>query len=484
VTRSATRQTVVVEHKKADGSILRTNLERRKEGTWAIDLRAEGLGSKGRPTLKAPGQRYGTKDQAEAVKLAQAMLAGIAGGSTAGTASALLSVPRQMEKYIHLKRAGGRMTHHTAAAAYTCLIRCWAILNQTAGITSWRQFTRPMVGPMVKQLETRTFKGRQLGTNSVLKHLNYLKGFLRWATDEGIVTQSALHRHTAVPPRDTSFTREWLEPHEMGLLLEASFAGRAEYPHNACHAWPEILATLAYTGARESEVLGLRVADLKLGKHGTRNAGTLDITEYAGRRLKNVASRRLFSLWPAHAAILKAYLLRYTPPADGLLFPGPDGKRWGELRGSMDRDLAAAGLTKPGDKPGDPPVLRHITDHSLRHTYISARSRQYRELTYRGRTTLAAVHMADIAGEVGHGSERMTREVYTHASQTPTEGVTELDYATALRLFRKGLVKPPAGRTASKAAARSKATRSVGRKTGPTKAKSAPRKNQRPPGRP
>lgn len=434
-----------IEYARPDGSILRARLERREGGVWAVDLRPFGGG---RPTLKPAGSRAGTKDETEARQLALAELRAIAGGMVAGTQAAVSGPVKQVELYLQRRVALRKMTEATAASAYHSIVTCWDILQQRYGVLKWSQVQRQHIGDLVAALGQHTYRGKALAPNTVLRYLNYTKGFLSWALDEGIVQASPIHRHKEIPSRDTSYKRPWLEAWQVGALLEASFAGRDEYKHNACRAWPEILATGAYTGARETEVLGLAMSELKF-TGGERGFGTLRFQHNRWRRLKNDKSERVFSLWPAHAAILKAYVAREKPPEDGLLFPGPDGHMWKELRHAMDRDIEAAKITTA------------ITDHGLRHSYVSCRSRMYKEIVRGGQIVVVPVHLKDIIREVGHASERMAREVYDHDSLDPVEGWTDLDYAAALRERRKGLARPAAGRTASKRARRSASKRSA-----------------------
>lgn len=441
---------MVVEYENDDGMILRARIERRPEGTYAIDLRKW---KKGRPTLKQPGAATGVTDEASARRLARVELERLAGGTGVSTHAATGAPLTEVADYVQRKLRDGRMVDSTAEQAEKAIARCWFILRRECGLSDWSEYDRDHTPVLVDGLYKVTHRGKPLKRNSVLKHLNYLKGFVRHMEDRKRITTNPVHRHTAIPAHDDSFVRDWLTPAQMGLLLETSFGLRPSYPHNACHAWPEILATECYTGAREDEVLGLEMADLRLGTGGERGYGTLRFDHNRWRRIKNTDSVRTFSLWEAHAELLDRYLTRTQTSRHGLLFPNKHGVMWSELRESMARDMASAGIEK------------HITDHSLRHSYISARSRMYREIVRGGQVTLVPVHLKDIIREVGHGSERMAREVYDHDSDSPVEGWTVLDYTAALaeeRAARPARVKRgrhSASDSTSSAARRASASR-------------------------
>ncbi|HEY0994838.1 MAG TPA: site-specific integrase [Gemmatimonadaceae bacterium] len=460
----------IVEYTKADGSILRATLELRAEGTYAINLRKWDLG---RPTLKPVGQRFGTKNLKEARELARLELGKIAGGEPSGTAEAARGPLGHVKAYVDNSVRDGKIRPTGSAAAYRCISRCWLILRDRVGLTQWSQFDREHVEPLCDALYELEHRGKPLGRNSVLKHLNYLKGFTRNARDKGLMSSLPVHQHTSVPKRDKSYKRAWMEPAEMGLLLERSFALRdveSAYPHNACQDWPEILATECYTGAREDEILGLATEDVTL-KGGRYGYGTMTFRDNKFRELKNPGSERTFHIWPALGRILRVYEKRKRPVKGGLFFARPDGRMWAELRESMARDLKAAGIEK------------HITDHSMRHGYISARARMYTEFVEHGRTIQRAVHWADIKNEVGHASVAM-RAVYEHDSQHPVEGWTELDYAAALTRAREEENEAKlrrSGRRTKAVTSKPPAAKAGPRKAGPAKAaprKAAPRKRQ------
>ncbi|MHB8838936.1 MAG: hypothetical protein ACYC7F_08300, partial [Gemmatimonadaceae bacterium] len=234
------KQKLHVSIRQKDGSKLQARIEKRAEGTYAIDLRAWQLG---RPTLKAPGALYGTKLYAEAEKYARHQLEAIAQNLAVGTAPARLGPSVQVTEYIADRIASNDMTEETGAAACTCILRIWAYFVANHGYTSWRQVDRPDARKLAKYLREHAFSRGRLKRNSVLKHFNYCKGFLRWCVDTKIIPSSPFAQNKFVPGRDKSFVRDWLEPHDVGALLAASFEGRPRYPKNACTAWPEILAT-------------------------------------------------------------------------------------------------------------------------------------------------------------------------------------------------------------------------------------------------
>lgn len=438
----------MVEFRKPDGSVLSATLEpRKKEGTWALDLRSPF--KRGRPTMKRPGERHGVKSLAEARELAVLELRNIAAGTGAITPAAARKPEDMVMEYLTRRVASGRMRVETAAKAQPAILGVWEILRDQLGLTSWSQFGTEHAGPLGDIMLKRTYRGKKTKRNTVVNHINYTKGFVKHLVTSKVLSTSPLHDNDELPQREEPEAGDWLEPWEMGLLLETSFdiRARGEYPHNACHAWPEILATQAYTGAREREILGLATRDVKLtgGDHG---AGTIRLVASTHRRLKNTPSDRTVHLWPAHRDILRSYIAREKPPADGLFFPGRDGGMWGELRGSMSRDLKASGLK------------HHITDHRMRHSALTARSRMYVEVVRGGRVELAPVHLSDLIREFGHASERMARAVYIHASEHRVPGWTVLDYAAALEEHRRAERKKGLGGRAGKRSATSKRTAS------------------------
>jgi integrase len=114
----------------------------------------------------------------------------------------------------------------------------------------------------------------------------------------------------------------WLEHDEMSVLLRAARALTPERKDLAAVYWYELVAFYAYTGARETEALGLEVTDIDFDREIVR----LHPSDW--RRLKTKSSSRPVPLFPQLARILKAYLTGPNAPTGRLLFPGlvKDGK--------------------------------------------------------------------------------------------------------------------------------------------------------------
>jgi integrase len=156
-----------------------------------------------------------------------------------------------------------------------------------------------------------------------------------------------------------------------------------------------LLGTYLLTGARSSEVLGLRVGDVNL----TRNV--IHIRPHQHRRLKTATSHRTVPLMPQLREILSRYLFAAgdAPADDALLFPSPvTGKMLHDWRGTLDRIAVRAGFPKGS-----------VRTKAFRHSYASARLQ-----------TLDGGHpvsLYTVSPELGHGSETMLRERYGHLGE-------------------------------------------------------------------
>lgn len=190
---------------------------------------------------------------------------------------------------------------------------------------------------------------------------------------------------------------KWLEVPEASLLLEAA---RTYLPERSTKGGRvglpfayELLAAFLLTGGRESEVLGLEVADVSLDR------GIVTFRPNRWRRLKTTGSHRSVPLWPQLREILGRYLGERPPST--LLFPS---YRTGEEAMLTDfRKLLDAVAEQAGWKAGE------VRSKMFRHTYITARL----QTLDRG----APVSTWTVAREVGHTSTRMIEATYGHLGE-------------------------------------------------------------------
>jgi integrase len=150
---------------------------------------------------------------------------------------------------------------------------------------------------------------------------------------------------------------------------------------NACDpAFRPLVQAALLTGARYSELAGLEVRDFD------RQSQTIWL-----RETKAGIARAVYLEGEGVRLIEQATLGK---PADALIFPRPDGKRWGPSQQA--RPLAAACAAAK---------LASTGFHDLRRTYGA-------------RLALRGVPMAVIAEALGHADERITRRHYAHLSKS------------------------------------------------------------------
>lgn len=186
-----------------------------------------------------------------------------------------------------------------------------------------------------------------------------------------------------------------MEVSDAALLLEAARTYRP-VKHGGPRPLPfayELVGTFLLTGGRESEVLGLEVADLSLDR------SVVTFRPNAWRRLKTATSHRSVPLWPQLREVLEGYLAERPPSR--LLFPS---YRKGEEAMVTDfhklLDVVAA---RAGWKAGE------IRSKMFRHTYCAARL----QTLDRG----APVSVYTVGREMGHGGDSMVKQVYGHLGE-------------------------------------------------------------------
>ncbi len=179
--------------------------------------------------------------------------------------------------------------------------------------------------------------------------LSAIRSFLKYAAHEDLTALAVIERSLAVPQkRHDRAVLGFLSRPEMEAIIAApdstTWAGRRD----------QALFTLLYnTGARVSEAINLKVADV-----------VLDVSPVAHLHGKG-RKRRSVPLWKATAATLRLWL-RHLPGAgtQGYLFPSSAGRRLS--RSSVTQRLAQAAAQAACKLP----VLanRAISPHTIRHT--------------------------------------------------------------------------------------------------------------------
>jgi integrase len=190
-----------------------------------------------------------------------------------------------------------------------------------------------------------------------------------------------LQRPRALRPEDAE-TIEILDPAEVNQLLDAMPA--EPYP---------FFLTLALTGLRLGEALGLQWGDIE------RGAGRVHVrrTVYRGQSYvpKTKRSARAVDVGDQLLGVLDGVrLARFgdaPPPPDALMFPSAAGT-------PMDPDNLRHRVWEPALATAE---LRHVRIHSLRHTYASMLIAQGENLKY-------------VSSQLGHSSITITVDRYGH----------------------------------------------------------------------
>ncbi len=198
-----------------------------------------------------------------------------------------------------------------------------------------------------------------LSGGTVRHHLNTLSNLYVRARAEQVVP-SGYDPVGDLPDKPTAGRAEakWLEVPDAALLLEAARTYRPPRGHRRPLPFGyELVATFLLTGGRESEVLGLEVADVSLDR------GVVTFRPNTWRRLKTVTSHRSVPLWPQLRTTLEQYVAERPPSR--LLFPS---YRTGEETMVTDfHKLLDAVAVRAGWEPGE------IRSKMFRHTYCAAR---------------------------------------------------------------------------------------------------------------
>jgi len=230
------------------------------------------------------------------------------------------------------------------------------------------------------------------------RHLSYLRQILT-----GIFRRAVRLGHLATNPADAiagKIRREDREVREVAWLTEPELTRfLAEAKAREARHYPALL-TLATTGIRQGEALGLQVGDVDeaRGKLSLRRA----VRRYRVSSPKNGKPRSV-DVPPSTMAVLREWLgvVRAEAAVRGQeplwLFPSDSGHilEDRQLRPAMRRALKAAAVTRP------------FRLHDLRHTYASLAIQR-------------GVPLEVVSRQLGHGSIAITFDVYGHLAPEAT----------------------------------------------------------------
>jgi integrase len=248
-----------------------------------------------------------------------------------------------------------------------------------------------------------------LGAGAIRHHLNVLSNVFK--TAQSLEKVPIGHNPVALlldKPEGQPEEAKWLHVHEGALLLESARTYVPKRPDAAMPFIYPLMATYLLTGGRETEVLGLEVADVNF------DAACITFRPNQWRRLKTKKSHRTIPLWPQLAAILKEYL-KTSGRKTGLLFPSPRLTEPGmvtDFRKALDAVAERAGW-----KEGE------IRSKMFRHTYCAARLQ-----------TLdhgAPVATFTVSRELGHSNTKLVDEVYGHLPKDGAHRSEVVEYRVA-----------------------------------------------------
>jgi integrase/recombinase XerD len=202
----------------------------------------------------------------------------------------------------------------------------------------------PLVLAFLDHLETQ--RGNCPRTRNL--RLTAIRSFMRYASVREPAALPVAQRVLAIPVK--RFDRpalEFLSRQEVKALLDAPDRSTWSGQRDAV-----LLATLYNTGARVSEITGLRVADVLIDR-----ASALHL-HGKGRK------ERVVPLWKTTAAQLQAWISRLDLSPDTPVFPNRAGARLSRF--GVEHRLAVALATASKGCPSL--VGRRISPHTLRHT--------------------------------------------------------------------------------------------------------------------
>ncbi len=315
----------------------------------------------------APDVSTTFRTRAEAVKWSQRMESEIrAGRYFAREEDRKKTFAQFIDRYIEKELP----KNPTAYAKQKMLLTWW---KSQLGPYYLCHITPPMIAELRDKLLSETTRRKRLRTSSTTNR--YLASISRaftvaqrewhWVKDNPV---SKITRPKENKPRD-----RYLEKEEIGILLEECRKSKSP------HLYTVIVFALA-TGARKSEVLGLKWEDVDF----SRKTATFRDTKNGETRTVHLSDSVLDCLRGERGK--RIVLSEYV-------FPRPDGKRPADIRTAWERAVKLANL-------------KDVCLHTLRHTAGS-------HLAMRGSSTL------EISKILGHKSLAALK-IYTHLSTSST----------------------------------------------------------------
>jgi integrase/recombinase XerD len=216
--------------------------------------------------------------------------------------------------------------------------------GRTPSALTLEDLDAPLILAFLDQLENE--RGNSPRTRNL--RLTAIRSFMRHASLRAPVALPVAHRVLAISPkRFDKPALGYLTREEVTALLDApdrdSWSGQRD---------AVLLAVLYNTGARVSELAGLRIADLLLDRQVA--------VQLKGKGRK----QRVVPLWKSTAKQLRAWLSRIDQDPDAPVFPNRTGKPI--TRSGIEHRLNLAVTTASKRCPSL--AARRISPHTIRHT--------------------------------------------------------------------------------------------------------------------
>lgn len=283
-----------------------------------------------------------------------------------------------------------------------------------------RHLTPALVGYRLDRISAATIEklrldlGAKLAPRAVRSLIGTVSGIFKYARRHGLVTHNPVADAERVyTPSAEIAADEAREPRGDGEVVQPdqvlnSDEIRRLLEHTRPGGCRTLFTLAAATGARSGELLGLRWSDVQFDDGKGRGRVFIRQTlAWSGGKArfyppKTRAGVRSIPI-PHHVVVaLKTWRLACPRSDIDLVFPTATG------RPAMRANILRLGLQPALRRAG----LRHVTMHSLRHSYASALIQHGAPLT-------------EITALLGHASPAITLRVYAHFLQGTESGATE-----------------------------------------------------------